>query len=203
MSWSRVRQNASCRWTAMVRTVTRPSYTLCCSMLSQASRWALPLPGAGCSSSHLQAAIRHWLDHCLSLFDSASVCVLCSFAAAQVNQMATRLPCRPDPCHAPATATATDAARRLRRPWRPPCQPQPSDLAQPSPARQPIWGTATSAASWRSPGLIKPATNTHADSVRRMRLHMALFPLVPTASAAYVRSTSSSFLTHASPTPHG
>jgi hypothetical protein len=67
-----------------------------------------------------------------------------------------------------------------------------------SPARQPIWGTTTAAASWRSPGLIKPATNTHADCVQRIRLHRAAFLLAPPAGAAYVRRTQRSSPTHAS-----
>jgi hypothetical protein len=74
MPWSRVWQNASCSWTAMVKTVTRPSYTLRCARPATASEWALPLPGAGCSDFLLHAAIRHWPAHCLPLFDSASVC---------------------------------------------------------------------------------------------------------------------------------
>jgi hypothetical protein len=50
--------DASCTWTAIVETVSRSSvlYTL---LLPQGLQTALPLPGAGYSAFHHDAAIRH------------------------------------------------------------------------------------------------------------------------------------------------
>jgi hypothetical protein len=168
-----------------VRTVSSPSYTI--PSLSQASMWALPLPGVGCSYLHNHAAIRYWSGHCLPLFDCASVCF--TLPAAQVNQMATRLPCRPCPCPRPINRCCKRCRPSSLAAWPSTSQPQPSDLAQPCNAHRPIWGTSASASSWSLPQLIKPATNTDTDCVRPLWLFMASFLLVAACSAAYIRST--------------
>ncbi|KAH3906306.1 hypothetical protein HBI56_194850 [Parastagonospora nodorum] len=80
--------------------------------LSQASKWALPLPGVGCSV--LSPARRHprlvWTLS--SSFDCASVCF--ALREAQVNQMATKA-LLPLSLSCASTAAARHAARRL---WR-------------------------------------------------------------------------------------
>jgi hypothetical protein len=105
--------------------------------------------------------------------------------------MATRLPCRPGPCQAPASAAATDAARRLRRPWR----------LHPNRTR-PIWrrlscttahlgdghSCSVMARSW--------ANQTRHQYPRRLcatrAAAQAASPLAPPAGAAYVMRTKGS-----------
>jgi hypothetical protein len=111
--------------------------------------------------------------------------------------MATRLPCRPGPCLPPATAAATDAARRLRRPWR-------RHLYR----RRPIWRrlscTTAHLGDDDSGSVMDAAWANHARHQYPRRLcatHAAAqpaFPLAPAAGTAYVRRTQSSSPTHAS-----
>ena len=94
MPWSRVRQNASCTWIAIVETVSRPSYTLC-SCRRHPEGFALSW--SGLQLLHQHAAFRYWIAHCLPLFDSAPACSA-PLPASRVNQRGAPSSCCPCPC---------------------------------------------------------------------------------------------------------